>query len=199
MKKLIWGILVLCFFMNGANAQNKKASVKKHEVYTGFGLVSTSSVMGTISDIVIAGFTGGHQERRNTSWSGNIHLGYKYAFTERIVAGLSYAYVKSAGGLFINDQKEGTVENIYNTFAAEFEYRYIARDNFKLYSVLGAGITPYKEKFVGNNGNKEVNNDTHFNFQVSAIGVKIGKPVGVFTELGFGYKGILSAGLFANF
>tara|TARA_R110002050_G_scaffold56512_3_gene127088 strand:- start:40298 stop:40468 length:171 start_codon:yes stop_codon:yes gene_type:complete len=35
---------------------------------------------------------------------------------------------------------------------------------------------------------------TNFNFQLSALGFRIGKTVAAFAELGFGYKGIIIVG-----
>ncbi|MDZ7738042.1 MAG: hypothetical protein U5K32_03030 [Bacteroidales bacterium] len=36
-------------------------------------------------------------------------------------------------------------------------------------------------------------------FQVSPLGFRLGKQIGAFAEIGFGYKGILNAGISAYF
>ena len=79
------------------------------------------------------------------------------------------------------------------------DYSYLNKGNFALYERLGAGEALYKQKYTSNEGKKDTNDNVHFNFQITPIGIKYGSRFGVFAEAGFGYKGILSAGLFARF
>lgn len=196
MKKIILSLLVTVVFIGTISAQEQE---KKHEFYAGFGLVSTSSVLDVFSDMLATSLTAGTYVKNNTTWSGNIHAGYKYLPSKHTAVGLTYTYTKSTGDVSYSGSKAGTIDNLYHTIAAEFDYRYISRPMFKLYSSVGAGVTINNETYKPASGDNEKNNQAHFNFQVSPIGVKVGNSIGFFAEAGFGYKGIISAGLFASF
>jgi hypothetical protein len=61
------------------------------------------------------------------------------------------------------------------------------------------GVTFSKENYKSNTAPEDINNNTMFNFQMTAIGVKFGSNIGLFAEAGFGYKGLISGGFFAKF
>lgn len=86
----------------------------------------------------------------------------------------------------------------YHTIAGELQFNYIAKPYFRLYSGLGLGLTNYTEKYRPTTGNTETNSATHFNFQVTPIGLKVGNAIGFFGEVGFGYKGVICVGLYTR-
>lgn len=192
MKKIMIFVL-LCGLTTGIQAQTNK-----HEINAGVGIFSTSEIIDIFADILTTGITGGAYNA-DKSYTGSFHLGYKYRFTDRVSAGGTLLYEHATADAMINNVKEGDFKNNYYTLAAEMDYRYLNKGNVTLYGTLGAGATLYTQKYTSNEGEKDSNNAVHFNFQITPIGIKYGSRFGVFAEAGFGYKGILSAGLFARF
>lgn len=204
MKKHLLKLLLPVMMISGLQVQAQdnaaKTNNKENEIYAGYGFLSTSTMIGLFSDMLATGLTGGNYRKENIRWSGNIHAGYKYRPSSgRLGIGFTYAHVNSSGDVFFNNTLAGRVKQSYNTFAAELDYRYVNSSFFKLYSAFGLGITAYKESYKPVSGNTEVNRKSHLNFQVSAIGIKLGNQIGVLGEFGFGYKGLFCIGLFAGF
>lgn len=66
---------------------------------------------------------------------------------------------------------------------------------------MGAGITLNKGEFEPNS-TKETSihdNSSYFNYKVTALGLRVGKKLAGFLELGFGFTGIVSAGISYQF
>ncbi len=70
------------------------------------------------------------------------------------------------------------------------DYTYFRREWVQLYSGAGLGMAVVMEEDVDE---KEAETEYWFAFQLNALGVRVGKRVAGFAELGFGYDGILSA------
>ncbi|MDR1585250.1 MAG: hypothetical protein LBS07_03620 [Prevotellaceae bacterium] len=195
MKKSLLSLLIASLLIVTVNAQEVEP---KHELFAGYGLAGTSAVIEIFSDLLATSITSGGYQKKNVYWSGNFHAGYKFLPSKHTAVGLTYAYVKSSGDILF-ETKKGSIEHAYNTAAGEFDFRYINNPYFKLYSSIGAGLTLYREKYEVPSKSAEINYKTHFNFQFSPIGIKFGNSVGAFAELGFGYKGVIHAGVFASF
>lgn len=195
MKNLIlaFGCLLLSSF--AAQAQDK---LKHHEVAVGYGFLSTSTMINIFSDVLASAITGGNYSKTDNNWSGNLIASYKFTPSSKLGLGLTYAHTRNTANINIHDVPSGKSTTNYHTIAAEVQYNYITKPYFRLYSVLGAGITSYTEKYEPNAGSTEKNTAGHFNFQLSPVGVKVGNRIGAMAELGFGYKGLFNAGLFVR-
>lgn len=87
----------------------------------------------------------------------------------------------------------------YYGIAGETSYIYHNREKVKLYALVGAGVSFGKETdIIFLPENHFVTDHTFFEYQISPIGIRYGKRWGGFAEAGFGYRGIISAGLFYN-
>jgi len=195
MKKLI---LFLISFLSVTIAAQAQDRLKHHEIAVGYGFLGTSEMIGIFSDVLATAITGGNYSKTDNKWSGNLIASYKFTPTSRLGLGITYAHTRNTAIINIHDVPSGKATTNYHTLAAEVQYNYISRGYFRLYSGVGAGITSYTEKYEPNSGSKEKNTAGHFNFQVSPIGVKLGNRIGGMAELGFGYKGLFSAGLFVR-
>lgn len=195
MKKLVLILGALVPATICAQAQDK---LKHHEISAGYGFLGTSELIGTFSDILATTITGGNYSKTDNKWSGNLIVAYKFTPSSRLGLGITYAHTRNTATINIHDVPSGKSTTTYHTLAAEVQYNYISREYFRLYSGVGAGITSYTEKYKPNTGGTEKNTAGHFNFQISAIGIKFGNSIGAMAEVGFGYKGLLSAGLFVR-
>lgn len=195
MKKLIVVLICLLPATLSAQAQDR---LKHHEISAGYGFLGTSELVGIFSDILATTITGGNYSKTDNKWSGNLIASYKFTPTSRLGLGITYAHTRNTATINVHDVPSGKSTTTYHTLAAEVQYNYISREYFRLYSGVGAGITSYTEKYEPNTGSTEKNTAGHFNFQISAIGIKFGNSIGAMAEVGFGYKGLFSAGLFVR-
>ena len=71
---------------------------------------------------------------------------------------------------------------------------YNPRNIVQLYSGLSAGVSVFTQSDSSQSDSKTI-----FAFQVNVIGLRVGHKFGGFFELGFGYDGIINAGLSVKF
>jgi hypothetical protein len=103
----------------------------------------------------------------------------------------------------------------------DLEVNYINRKWVKFYGLVGVGAdlllikyVPYNNApFVEGQPNSQGGNYTYnniygnsttafipfFNFQISPLCLKVGRQIGGFLELGYGYRGLISGGLYCKF
>jgi opacity protein-like surface antigen len=201
MKKVTLLIGLAAFlFASSINAQSKK-----NEIDLGIGVWSSSEIVGTLSDVIVSNLT--QVKMENKKYIGAIHAGYKYAVSNRFALGPVFTYDRGTSTSDVpfrdelgNDIGYGKFTSNYYSLALEGDYKYINSDKFKLYSLVGVGPTFLNQSFKEDNSSEDKSQSkTFFNYQVTPIGIKYGDSFGVFAELGFGYKGILCAGVFYRF
>lgn len=193
MKKIFILAVLTMFAFHKAGAQ-----MPRNEIDGGVGILSTSAIVDSFSKILSTAITGGVYTD-DGSFSVATYLGYKYRPKERATIGLTYAYSYGRSDGFIDGQKVGHFNDNYHAFAAELEYSWFLRNKLALYSTIGAGISLWHQKYIPDEGETTSDSHVNFDFQLSPIGIKYGYYYGVFAEAGFGYKGIVSAGVFGRF
>lgn len=171
------------------------AQEKKSEFDFGVGFVSSNQVIGTLSNVIISGINP-NIDSFNEKYYGPYYVGYRYSIANRVSIGLMFIYDFTKADAKDGEVKVGKFNNTYYTGVLELDFKYINTDNFKLYSLIGGGATIYHQKYSEIGGTKHVNSINFANFQFTPIGIKFGDRFGGYLEAGFGYKGILSAGLF---
>ncbi len=198
MKKIIFGCLLGVLTATSLCAQNENADWKRHEIRGGAGLWSTNELIGNYSDLMSTSLSGGTYSTSNEKTPGNFSLTYRYGLNPRLSVGGSVAYSLLKSDVNFNGKKTGTSSNNYFTVAPEVEYKYIHTKNFRLYGFAGAGLTLNNQE-IKENGKTSSDNSPFFNYQVSPLCAQLGNKFGVYVETGFGYNGIINAGLFARF
>ena len=200
MKKVVLLTAAVFLFAASMNAQSRKS-----EIDLGVGVGSSNQIVGIMSDVIVSGLTGLKME--NSSYIGAWHLGYKYSLSDRFAIGPVLALDRGTsdiGGEIIVGgdgimRPSGKFTSNYYTLAVEGDYKYVNSDKFKLYSLVGVGATMLNQTYNPDAGDNKSQSKTFFNGQITPIGIKFGSSVGVFAELGFGYKGIVCAGIFYRF
>ena len=184
--------IILLGFINQTYAQDKR-----HEVEIGMGIWNTNEIINTLSDMIINSVPLGIEMKDGTSW-GSIHAAYRYRLTERIGIGGLFAYDYSYEKAYLNDVRTGKFYKNHYTFAVEADYKYFAREKFSIYALGGIGMTLYNLKYKDQNDKARNGSDTdpYFTFQITPLGLKYGRNYGGFVEMGFGYRGVINAGLF---
>lgn len=148
----------------------------------------------------------------NDHYSGSIFATYRYHITEGMSLGLTMAYEYEQGtwnkGLYLfgpGNSYEGRFHRSALTVAPELTFTYCdyADGLVRLYGAVGMGYTFRNEKVTYGNANAEYNTPyaapIHFNAYGSPLGIRFGRELSGFFELGLGYKGLFNYGLTYRF
>ncbi len=198
MNKVFFGCLLGILTATAAFAKGSDSDFKKNELRGGVGFLSSNELISTYSDLLSTSLTGGNYSVSNEKTPGNFTLAYRYGLNKRLSLGSTFAYSLLKSDVNFNGSKTGTSTNNYFTFAPEVEYKYLYTKNFRLYGFAGAGLTLNRQE-VKEYGKVSTDYNPFFNFQVTPLGVQLGNKFGLYVEAGFGYNGIINAGLFAKF
>lgn len=195
MKKALFTLLTLCIL-----APSLKSQERKHEIKVGYGIISTCQILDLYSDVFSSIFsTLTNDNFESSKYTGAIHAGYKYALTNRLHIGGTFVYDHSSANDYDKKEKTGKYYRDYYTLAVEGDIKYLNTKYVSLYGTIGVGGTLYKGTYKPVDGRKKSDNTILFNYQITPLGIKLGNRFGFLAELGFGYKGIFSAGTFARF
>ncbi|MES2653090.1 MAG: hypothetical protein V4663_15220 [Bacteroidota bacterium] len=189
MKKLLF-IALLLNYATFVRAQ-------KIEIYGSYGLASAQEIIDGLSDMGTSLFSGGIASSNTNHRYGPIAVGLNYYFTPRLSAGILYSNTSSRSVVSGGNSSEHFYKNTYNVIMARTDYRYINK-LVQLYSGISLGSSFAATK-PENGTNTKTASTTDFAYQINALGVRVGRKIGVFTELGFGYNGIINAGISAKF
>lgn len=141
-----------------------------------------------------------------------VYFAYRYNLSQKWNIGLS-AQFRSYGQRIIenvvsNDGKvisENIGERVVNStnVSIESQYFYFRKPALAMYSGVGLGFDFKNRQLTYNEQAADPNPDYYDisnspNFHITAIGIQAGKRIGGFAEVGFGYKGIVQLGIYAN-
>lgn len=121
---------------------------------------------------------------------GTPNFSYRYYLNRNVTlgVGLGYENISSWGSFF--------------TIAPEMTVAYMdTRKDYirvRLYGALSYGVSIMDDNITGI-GETDESGPKFYAFQVTPIGVRVGRQVAGFFELGFGYKGIFNGGLSFRF
>ncbi|ASZ12096.1 hypothetical protein KTO58_14265 [Chitinophaga pendula] len=185
-------LVLFCFGESiGQNLPKKKKAAYTSEISIGYGYGDIN--LTWLNFATVLGSFGG----QSYSNIGVAHISYMQEINRTFDIGGTLAY--SSGR--INEISKGKEQKIasVNHFTALINGRicYLSKTALKLYSGIGIGAQLTSEKSTIQNLRKQ--NDVRVSFHITGIGVKFGKKIGGFTEVGFGDKGIISAGTYWRF
>lgn len=142
----------------------------------------------------------GIEREDNNAFSDVWSVGYRYYVNPRFNVGGDISYMRNKTDYTLTkgtDVRQGERQNNFYMVMPTAEYLYMNRPKVQLYGNLGVGV-------LSLSGHSTVTTDRHdysattVAFQVNPIGVRFGQRFGGFAELGFGLKGILTAGFSAR-
>lgn len=177
------------------------AQAQKNEINVSYGLVSTNSFSEIFAESILEGFTGGLHSFKNFKSSGSINLDYYRAISKNLKVGGALVYEQVSRDSYFDKKFNGKTETNYISVMPQIKFLYIAKPAFELYSGLAAGASlRYEEYNSTDQGVKsQKESDIFFAFQANLLGIRVGKKLAGFAELGFGNKGILNAGISYRF
>jgi hypothetical protein len=199
MKKLILLLAIACI-----GAANLSAQVDSpNSIGLSVGIITAPDFI----EYAQPSFTGIESSliTKNTTTSIPVFLfEYNRALGQHVDLGFSIGYQQFKStyvDAFFESFPAGETQTHFLSIMPQFRFHYIPVDSWLgLYSGAAVGlhyqvidardITLFDVESSGSVG---------FSWQVTAIGVEVGNKFGAHAELGFGFKGIISAGLHARF
>ncbi|MBC7554493.1 MAG: hypothetical protein H7257_10985 [Taibaiella sp.] len=170
--------LSMISFMPISHAQKGKS-----EISVAYGYYSAYSIVD-------------HATNTNPAFSNSSGVGmlnYKYYLTKKVTIGMGFGYENiSSWGSFLS-------------FTPEFTYTYYDdpsnRIRVKFYGGASVGLTVFDDLFVYNNPYSYHTDESGVKLtgHVTPFGMRIGRKLGGFMELGLGYKGLFNFGMSYRF
>ncbi len=128
---------------------------------------------------------------------GMFNLAYRTRISRKWSLGGDVSFNSTTG-----DTKSENVTKHFNTknilIMPEAEFSYIRTGMIDFYGNVSAGVNVASEKETAMG---KSTSDTYYNFafQVNPVGLRVGRRLGAFAELGLGYKGYVNAGVSYRF
>lgn len=169
--------------------------VAKNEIYVGIGGISRPFAVDAFGHYLKLGAWGTYDAY------GTYHLGYKRHITPRLSVGLSYMFetqqhhTESSG-----DPMDKTVThstNLYHTLLADITHYWKRGKWVHIYSGIGFGPCFLSKTYpdLPNRSYQKVK----LAYQITPFGIRVGKSLGGYAEIGYGFKGVFCAGLSYHF
>lgn len=189
-KTIILSGLISCIQMS-AKAQDKG----KSELNIGAGIMASENAATDLVLLWGSAVFNNPQELRVTraSWS----ITYKYHVSERFAIGGSSVYNPTPDrwilGFDYDDDDQWKSRSL--TTAAEATLFWVKGKDFQFYGTGGVGFFAKRRTLY----DTQVETKWGTTFQATPVGLRMGNKVGVFMELGYGYKGVFNGGLSIRF
>lgn len=198
-KRKVFFIAVICLFLGlNINAQKRELRVS----YGGFTSNEAVQILG--EEVMSTALTLGNYTTSNHKSIGVFSVDYLYALSNRFRIGGTFVF--EANNKDVSYDKNVTIvgraNNKYFTVMPQATFAYIANPCFELYSGLALGAS-FRSEILNPTSSSTYKKETSTMFlpafQVNAIGVRVGKKLAGFAEIGFGAKGIINAGVSYRF
>ena len=196
MKKFLVMVAAAMMATMSVNAQSDEP---KHEIGVSYGLGASAVIdlFGPkLSNAIFDSASGCDTE--NDTQIGTIGVEYFYHLNNpRLAVGGILAFAHYGEDVVYKKDKVGERTRNYFTAMPAVKYDWVHKDNFAIYSKLGAGVMFLSDKQTETNKDKsETNSDIFFMWQASLLGIEAGsKNFRGFCEVGIGEQGIILAGV----
>ncbi|AYN03773.1 outer membrane beta-barrel protein [Flavobacterium sp. 140616W15] len=192
-KRLLLSIFASLSFILTSQAQEKGSS----DLSVNIGFATSTELSNLFTDILVSGLTGNQIKTGDIKAGPTLGITYRYAIANRWMVQADGFYQKMSQDIYVNNTKEGKANYTYITVGLGTDYRYISTNFFQMYSGVAVGYT--SENIKNSGAQNSANGDGFINYQVNALGFRVGKKFAAFAELGFGYKGIVNTGVSYQF
>jgi hypothetical protein len=170
------------------------------------GVATLPQILNGLGEVLYYAFSAGSNRYTNKSRTGGLYAQYHYSPSHHVRFGVSVGLDHQQGDIekesgSLNFEKYGTYYNKTNTIALECLFVYNKDEMVKVYGKVGGSIHRFSQtvRYVNPATPEASVKYTYFAGQLTPIAVEVGKEISGFAELGFGYNGILSAGIRGKF
>lgn len=193
MRKLLVLSIFASFSFITLHAQDKGTS----DISANIGFGTSTELSNLFSDILTSGFTGGQISASEIKAEASFGLTYRYAVANRWMVHADAFYQKMSQDIYVGGVKDDELDYTYITIGLGTDYRYISGPIFQMYS--GVSVAYTSENIDHSGSYNSPDGDGFVNYQINAVGFRVGKKLAGFAELGYGYKGIFNAGVSYQF
>ena len=195
MKNTLY-LLIFVFTSSALYAQKQK-----HELNFGMGGLSRSFSKVGMKFKTLYG-AGGHEVKSH----GVYHIGYQYHVRPTISIGITfvYEYLKHELSPGSSHPRDDWKRKIYTdkqyTTLASIHKSWFKNEWITLHFAAAAGLNVTDREETRNDfGGEGIYDKFHFAYQITPIGIKVGKQLFGYAELGYGFKGIVCGGVGIRF
>jgi hypothetical protein len=177
------------------NSYSEAQTMSRNEVQIGAGIYANEHVAMDMLENFVRSLFGSEPKTLEPKTMAN--LSYYYRVKPKIAVGMGIGYNSAEyRGMHEKANKPG-----YRTktavMAFEMKLYYKEKDNVSLYGGAGFGNFYRQDQLISYPD--QTYSDTAITFQITPLGIRLGKRVGAFVELGYGYKGIANVGVSGRF
>ena len=193
MKRTILGVLLLAC----VNVQAQEKTLPQHEIAISYGYPTIAFMPSQNNDP--------HCDTFKDAWYGKekefgpLSIEYYHRSSRLLSVGGIFTLINQKKDITQNNQKIGHHSETYYSLMPAIKLSWLRGECVALYSkaALGVCVRPSTEKGVDTEDVKVDN--TNFKvgpiYHLSLLGIEVGGRLRAFGELGFGVKGVYSAGL----
>jgi hypothetical protein len=191
---------------------DKNYQLGKNEIYASYGFLSISSLISGLGrpsfdqDFPSTYFYNKNKysvkSKEIPPVLGALNIGYKRYFLKNkicVTANFSFNQINAYYTYSVNDSLSFRIKDKVFCIMPGFEYHYFNRKLVQLYTGAQIGLLIYNQKYFGYNNEIKKHNEFSVAFQVDAFGIRVGKKIGGFAEIGFGNAGIVKVGISGRF
>ncbi len=164
-----------------------------HDVSLGYGVLPINDVPGIMDDLLPSLAGTGEIVKRKT---GSINMGYMYRLTPALTVGGMFVY---SGAMSSAVSKGGYIYDNFYSILPQVKFVWYRSGIVGLYSRLAAGVLIADRQYQVGPAVEDGATAATFTFQVSPLGVELGRTIAGFAEVGFGATGVLTLGVRARF
>lgn len=189
MKKIL--ILPLLLLLS---TQTSLGQLQRHDINLSAGIYSSNFFDAVSYDIFTDQNFDESISKTVGEQTGALYIGYRFFPAPKLTIGVTLGFERVKGKIMGDNFFEGTYYNDYVCGAFEMDYRYLNKPKFQMYSGAGIGVMFNEETNQAPNF-YEFNESFDLAFQINLVGIRYGGIFGVFIEAGYGYRGMIKAGL----
>ncbi len=182
-------LLTLALGMLVASTALAQPAMKKNELFVGIG---DASLMFTFEDLVVTIASLGAVHYSDAEGGLQVVGGYQRRFNDWFSAGVTGSWASATRTMYVLDEDRGDVERRLITVMGDARAHWLRRPSVDLYSGLALGYAQWTDEWDASDHTAD---DGMAAFHIIPVGVRVGRDLGVFAEIGVGWHNILKAGL----
>ena len=189
--------IIFVFILIGVVIQVSAQEKGNSEIKLGYGVITSTQTINDIEQIFEMAFTLGSISYINEKSTGAIHLGYNYFLSNKFTLGVNFAYEQIKSDVKSGNDAIGDMNATFYTVSIESCFHYVRKEKINMYSGLGLAYSFGNIDFNSSTTAEDSFSSTANipNFQIIGFGIRGGNTFAGFAEVGFGYKGVICAGL----
>lgn len=210
-KKVLFPMLFMLGTIGGINAQidreREYGYYPKNEIYIQYGVPSVQELVTTLQ-VDYKSASGSYDgESRNHKFSGVGGFGYNFSISKKMALGVYGGVSYSSADLYITNMEDVNLKEpvmvcrsniMCYTGQVSVSMTYWQRGAWECSGALYLGVAYLAESIDVHEGQYFIptpDSRWKFSYHLTPVKFRYGNAIGVFGELGFGYRGLLNVGL----